>query len=120
MAEIQTNMYDLNKESMSQIEPLDPIWFNKRCKDIADKITYSGSKFWLLLNRERYDITMFVISMDGGTLAQELIECLNNRGSIIDLTEREDGSYEIWIRDLATKENFVYYLFNYENGVIEV
>jgi hypothetical protein len=43
-----------------------------------------------------------------------------NRGYIIDLTTREDGSYEIWIRDKETEENFVYYLFDYTNAVIEV
>ena len=78
----------------------------------------------MLLNRERYDITVFYLGLEIDIpfkkkhLSEELLTCLVNRGFVIDFTDREDGSYEIWIRDKETQENFAYYLFDYTQGVI--
>lgn len=115
---IETNLYDFNKTNMSQIEPLDPIWFNKKCNEIAKDILAKG-QYWMLLCRERYDITVFDLkNASVNKVSTDLIEVLNNRGQILDLVCREDNSYEIWIRDIDTKENFVYYLFDYSFGII--
>jgi hypothetical protein len=77
----------------------------------------------MLLCRERYDFTLFnLLNKNDLSLAsgiKELKECLENRGAIIsiDLTENKDA-YEIWIK--IDDEPFVYYLFPYDLGVIEV
>ena len=115
------NLYEFNKINMAQIEPVDAIWFNKHCSEVAKEILTHPSQYWMLLCRERYDITIFNLLSPKSeeNLSKELRGALNNRGEIIDFTKREDNNYEIWIRDFTTKENFVYYLFDYSEGVIE-
>ena len=121
--DLQASLYEINKASMAQINPLDPIWFNKQCERAAKEIIENKSQYWMLLCRERYDITIFNLlspTTNFQKLANEIKITLNNRGYILDFTKREDNNYEIWIRDKVTEENFVYYLFNYANGVIEI
>lgn len=118
--DIQVNMYDFNKANMAQIKPLDIIWFNQKCITTAKEIANTGTGYWMLLCRERYDFTVFHFSNSIDDLADAINECLRNRGDVIDFVTRNDGSYEIWIRDKNTKENFAYYLFDYNGAVIEV
>ena len=118
MSEIASfNMYDFNKAQMSQVDPLDPIWLNRKCAEVALKIM--KNKFWMLLCRERNDYTIFYFHMDDNIAGKELHDTIKNRGDVIDFSDKEDGNYEIWIRDPETKENFVYYLFDYSTGIVE-
>ena len=48
-----------------------------------------------------------------------MVPTLVNRGQVLSIDKQEDGNYEIWIRDPKTKENFVYYLFDYSYGIIK-
>jgi hypothetical protein len=119
----KSKLYEFNKTQMSQVLPLDEDWFNKKCEEVANTIVEDGGKYWMLLCRERFDFTIFHLLYTDETkekLASDLKETLLNRGHIIDFTKQLDNNYEIWIRDFDTKENFVYYLFNYELGVEEV
>lgn len=118
MAEITLgDLYSFNKNAMSQINPLDPIAFNMATKamvdDMADRAVY-----WMLLNNERKDYTVFKVNSAEGIL-NEIRPTLQNRGFVLSIDKQEDGNYEIWIRDIDTKENFVYYLFDYTFGIIE-
>ena len=114
------NLYDFNKQAMAQIEALDPIEFNKSTEEIADTMFLNKEKklAWMLLSNERKDYTVFIPLTKEGIL-KELRPTLRNRGLITDITKQEDGNYEIWIRDPETKENFVYYLFDYTFGLIQ-
>lgn len=119
MAEIDLGLtlYDFNKQGMSQEKMLDAIELNKQVanmiKDIAPR-----SKYWMLLSNERKDYTIFIILTTEGTY-NEMIPTLRNRGEVLSIDKQEDGNYEIWIRDPNTKENFVYYLFDYTYGIIQ-
>lgn len=123
MAEVDLglNLYEFNKQAMSQLPPLDPIEFNKKTSALVKDI-YSRTKedkyYWMLLNNERRDYTVFIPLTEEGTL-EELRPTLQNRGQVLDITKQPDDNYEIWIRDPASEENFVYYLFDYTFGVIK-
>ena len=112
------SMYEINKNLMAEDKPLDPIMINKVVKSTAKEILSSFKKYWMLLCRERNDYTVFIIN--GYNLEKELKETLLNRGYLLSIDKQDDGNFEIWIRDSITKENFVYYLFDYTFGVIEV
>lgn len=122
------NVYDFNKYNIKQIKPLDETWVKQHCLEVAEEIMKTkNSHYWMLLCREIYDITMFNVLNENinaiefkTILGEEIYECLKERGKIIDFVQREDNNYEIWIRDKASKENFVYYLFNYNLGVIDI
>lgn len=116
-----TTLYEFNKENMAQIQPYDPIVLNTMCKKVADDIWENDKPaYWMLLCRERNDYTIFRLERNKEELYLALVECLSNRGKVLDITKQKDSNYEIWIRDFDTNENVVYYLFNYNNGMIEV
>lgn len=120
VVDFQTKLYEFNKAQMAQINPVDPIWFNKHCKEVAEDIWNRKQKYWMLLCRERNDYTLFVINNNVNEFADAINECLRNRGQVIDFTKQPDDNFEIWIRDFDTEENFAYYLFDYSNGIVEV
>lgn len=115
------NLYEFNKKGMDQLDPIDPISLFTQILDIAkDIFTTYNAQYWMLLCNERKDYTVFnLINPDINTFASDIKETLDNRGQVLSIDKQEDGNFEIWIRDFNTKENFVYYLFNYTYGVIE-
>ena len=91
--------------------------------EMAIAMLNSGSQYWCLLCRERYDFTVFniIAAKNYEPIRKELSETLNNRGFILDITKDNDsGAWEIWVKDFDTGEAFVYYLFKYDMGVIEI
>lgn len=127
MANIELgNLYEFNKNAMSQFEPMDAIKFNRMLNSVADTMIDAcdncDKHYWMLLCHDRRDFTLFNIIAASAlnSIINEIKPTLVNRGQILDIELQPDGAYEIWIRDPETKENFAYYLFPYDNGVIEV
>ena len=127
MAELTLgNLYEFNKQAMKNEPPMDPILFNTTVHDIAEEIRSGKESYWMLLNHERRDFTLFHIKKENAilkfmtdSLASDLKETLRNRGQILSIDKLVDDNYEIWIRDIDTEENFAYYLFDYTEAVIE-
>lgn len=127
MANIELgNLYEFNKNAMSQFEPMDAIKFNRMLNSVADTMIDAcdncDKHYWMLLCHDRRDFTLFniIAASELNSIINEIKPTLINRGQILDIELQPDGAYEIWIRDFYTKENFAYYLFPYDNGVIEV
>ena len=127
MAEIELgNLYDFNKNAMSQYGPMDVIQFNRMLNSIAntmiDACDNCDRHYWMLLCHDRRDFTLFNIIAVSNMydIINELKPTLENRGIILDIELQDNGAYEIWIREPETNENFAYYLFPYDEGVIEV
>lgn len=119
------SLYEFNKTNMAQIKPYDPIVLNEITTQVAEDIwstlnTHGYPTYWMLLCRERNDYTIFHIHYNKEELQKAILECLNNRGYVLDITKQPDNNYEIWIRDFDTDENVVYYLFDYNGAVVEV
>lgn len=113
-------LYDLNKQAMSKEEPLDVIAFNIKVAEMVKEL--ANKKYWMLLNKERTDFSLFVIEHPDKIrkFIEDLSVTLTNRGQIISIAKQEDGNYEIWIRDYNTREDFAYYLFDYTFGIITI
>lgn len=123
MAELNLGtLYDFNKEAMKNEKPLDPIQFNVQTKEVCVEMQEREAQYWMLLCHERRDYTIFniIACQDIKDIECELRPTLQNRGIILSIEKQSDENWEIWIRDMETGENFVYYLFPYDNGVIEV
>ena len=118
--DLGVTLYDLNKEAMSKEPPLDVIAFNIKMSEIVKKI--ATKKYWMLLNNERKDYSIFKIDHPDNTrkLIEEISITLHNRGEILSINEQKDGNFEIWIKDFDTREAFVYYLFDYSFGIITI
>ena len=126
MAELNLGtLYDFNKEAMKNEKPLDPIMFNKKTQEVAkniwENIEHYSFQYWMLLCHDRRDYTLFNILNIKNTesIIKELRPTLLNRGKIISIDKQPNEAWEIWIRD-DNDENFAYYLFPYDIGVIEI
>jgi len=124
MAELDLgmNLYEFNKQGMNQFDPIDPILLHTEIEDMAKEMLFAtlNTKYWMLLCHERRDYTIInLIEPKLDTLTNDVKETLTNRGQVLSIDKLDDDSFEIWIRDFDTKENFVYYLFDYTYGVIE-
>ena len=116
-------LYDFNKQLMSQAKELRRIDFKDSLNEIKDFIKEKDNKYFMLLCKERSDYTVFVLfkneDFDRQIFKKELSECLANRGQVLSIEKTKDKqAYEIWIK--VDEEAFVYYLFPYDLGVIEV
>ena len=116
-------LYDFNKQLLSQAKELRRIDFKDSLNQIKDFIKEKDNKYFMLLCKERSDYTVFVLfkneDFDRQIFKKELSECLTNRGQILSIEKTKDKqAYEIWIK--VDEEAFVYYLFPYDLGVIEV
>lgn len=127
MAEIELgNLYEFNKNAMSQYGPMDVIQFNRMLNSVADTMIDACDNcdrhYWMLLCHDRRDFTLFNINAVSNMydIINELKPTLENRGIVLDIELQDNGAYEIWIREPETNENFAYYLFPYDEGVIEV
>ena len=113
------SLYEYSKQVVANEVPMDPILFNKKMIEVSmDMVEHT---YMMLLCHDRRDYTIFhITNTDKKIAAKEISETLCNRGKILLVDKQKDGSWEIWIRDSLTDENFAYYLFPYDDGVVEV
>ena len=113
------SLYEYSKQIVANEVPMDPILFNQKMIEVSiDMVKHT---YMMLLCHDNRDYTIFhIINADKKNAAKEISETLYNRGKILLVDKQKDGSWEIWIRDSLTDENFAYYLFPYDNGVVEV
>ena len=113
------SLYEYSKQIVANEVPMDPILFNQKMIEVSmDMVEHT---YMMLLCHDRRDYTIFhIANADKKIAAKEISETLYNRGKILLVDKQKDGSWEIWIRDSLTDENFAYYLFPYDDGVVEV
>jgi len=76
----------------------------------------------MLYCKDRSDITIFHMYENQNPnppaiAAAECLGCCLDRGEVLSIEEQPDKNYEIWIR--IDGEAYAYYLFPYDNAVIE-
>ena len=109
---------DMTDEEIEAIRPNLEAWFNWQIDGYA-----------MLLCREIYDFTTFHLYQKQNpyppkVAVDELIALLKERGTIQSIEQNGDDdhkSWEIWIKTFDGKNylSYAYFLFNYDNGVIE-
>lgn len=115
-------LYDMNKAAIVGMPSLTSAEFKKNLKQIKQFFLEKTDKYFMLLNRETYNFTLFNLGNKNEIAMKQTIndlkECLDNRGCVVSIEPDSAGNYEIWIVD---EENgaLVYYLFPYDLGVIE-
>lgn len=115
-------LYDMNKAAIVNMPSLTNKELNKNLKKIKQFFLEKIDKYFMLLNRETYNFTLFNLGNKNEIAMQQIIndfkECLDNRGRVVSIEPDSAGNYEIWIID-ENEEALVYYLFPYDLGVIE-
>lgn len=120
MAELNMgNLYDFNKEAIKNIKVLKKEELDEKLNSLCTFMM--TNKYNMLLCKERADYSIF--KMCSGNLDQvkkETRETLENRGRIVAIDKTSDDlAYEIWIRDFNTIDTVLYFLFSYDNAIIE-
>ena len=69
----------------------------KAVMELTDYIKSSGSKYFMLLNKERSDYTVFIYEEKAKELAEEMIGCLTDRGGLLAIEKQDNGAFECWI-----------------------
>ena len=123
---INVSLYELNQSAMTAMPPMsdEHIKLNKeliREHMFLQLAPEDNTKYFMLLNNEQKYYTTFIVKPNITTISipsveDEVIECLQSRGKIKDISFLEDG-IEFWVTE--GDNSYVYYLFNYRGGVIE-
>ena len=123
MSEIMMGtLYDMNKAAIINMPSLTNSELKKNLKKIKQFFLDKTDKYFMLLNRETYNFTLFNLGNKNEIAMKQTMddfkECLDNRGRIVSIEIDSAVNYEIWIVD-DFNEALVYYLFPYDLGVIE-
>ena len=118
---LQMNMYDINKQFMSQFATLSDEDLENGREVIRNYFQTQQNEFYMLLCKDINYYTLFHIVdyITEPAAADEVIECIKCIGAVkaIDLTEGE-SAIEIWVQEEG-RDPMVMYLFSYDTGVIE-
>ena len=115
---VNVSLFEINQSAMTAL----PAYDDQSIASAKDRIAKwyeknKGSYFMLLSNERRYFTIFHIGNTSNKPFLEELFDCLMELGEIKDISINEDGAVECWI----TSENtsYVYYLFNYDRGIIE-
>lgn len=117
------NLYEMNKAIMQsdKIKNLTKEELNKKKRNIKTFIEEKQGTYYMLLCHEQRDYTLFNLKATSTAIhqaAKEVILCCMNRGEVVGIDKTDDGlAYEIWI--MIDDEAYCYYLFPYDQAVIE-
>ena len=127
MAELNMGtLYDANKQLMSNkqlFKPMNHLEIAAAQIKIEDFFNRKCDSYGMLYCKDRSDFTIFHMYENQNPnppaiAAKECLGCCIDRGDILSIEEQPDGNFEIWLR--IDDEPFAYYLFPYDNAVIEV
>lgn len=126
MAELSLGtLYDANKQIMNsqKIKPLTAPELAAAEKKIENFFNMQCDNYGMLYCKDRSDFTIFHMyekqnPNPPALAAAECIGCCLDRGDILSIEEQEDKNFEIWLK--IDDEAYAYYLFPYDNAVIEV
>lgn len=116
-------LYDMNKQIMQQTgKPLTHLELASIQLKLENWFNWIIDTYAMLLCHERRDYTIFHLyekenKNPPAIAASELINCLKNRGEILAIEENEDKAWEIWLK--IDNQFYCYYLFRYDDAVIE-
>ena len=121
-------LYDMNKQLMEKEPDLTQEELQLTKENLRSWFTHNfKEKYFMLLCHELRDYTLFNLDKTStwaianpSTIMQtanDVLECMTNRGDIIRINQEGDNVWELWIRN--RDGCFAYYLFPYANAVIE-
>ena len=111
-------LYELNKSAMARDKGMSSFKLTETLNKMIP--FFSENTYFMLLCHEQRDYTVFRLSsVEKEKIAiKDLKECLINRGEILSIEkENINNAYEIWIRNNGNI--YVYYLFPYDEAIIE-
>lgn len=119
-------LYEFNKTAMATQEPMTEGKVKEALEGIlAPYIKETGGKYYMLLNNENHYYTLWDMvsrKLDpqfSERAAADIIDViLSTVGCLYSVARDENGAIEIWVKNYSDNELYVYYFFNYDEGVI--
>lgn len=115
-------LYDMNKQIMKDRKPLSHLELAAIQPKIEDWFNMIIDTYAMLLCHDLRDYTIFHLYENQNpnppaVAAKELLICLKNRGEILSMDLNKDKAWEIWLK--INDKPYCYYLFRYDDAVIE-
>jgi hypothetical protein len=120
--QVELNNYDIHKQLYARMNPLSDENLQKKLVSIGGWFSsFAQGKFFMLMCKEISYYTVFHFNEPNYTNGvEELKKTLQFRGQIIDINYvHSENAYECWIKN-SLGEMEMYYLFNYDWGVVEI
>ncbi len=111
------SLYEMNKQLSAKEKAMGSTRRNKAQEESRQWFNNYIKRYAMLLCHDRRDYTVFSVVESAADAAAALFECIDNRGELISFELTPDKAIEIWIR--IDEEDYCYYLFNYDNAIIE-
>ena len=115
-------LYDMNIQIMKDRKPLSHLELAAIQPKIEDWFNMIIDTYAMLLCHDLRDYTIFHLYENQNpnppaVAAKELLKCLKNRGEILSMDLNKDKAWEIWLK--INDKPYCYYLFRYDDAVIE-
>lgn len=117
---LKISLMELNSMLVSQLPALTDEQIDEAKKLIKEYTTTEIANYYMLLNNELRYYTVFLTKTDFllglKYIEDEVIDCLNDIGTIKSITVNDDGVLECWVT--AEDKSYPLFLFDYTKGVI--
>ena len=126
MADINISNYSIQKQMYMRVEPISQEKLKEQIVSIGAWFsTNPGCNYYMLMCKELSDYTVLHFNnMNYDVGSQKVQSIAESRGEILDiLYNHAHNAYEIYVKrenDDGEEEPFMYYLFEYFWGVVEV
>lgn len=109
-------LYELNQQILKNAPAASVAEIYNYMAELTNYIKSSGTKYFMLLNKERSDYTIFIYEEKANELAEEVVGCLTDRGALLAIEQQDNGAFECWIRRSGLV--YMYCFFPYDGAVI--
>ena len=116
-------LYEANKQLIKQTaKDMNHLELAAKQQQLEDWFNMEIDCYAMLLCNDRRDYTIFHLYENQNPnpqaiAAAECLGCLTDRGKILSMDLNKDKAWEIWLK--IEDEPYCYYLFCYDNAVIE-
>ena len=117
----ELNLYDLNKNIISQLNPLTPNEISMKISLIEDYYNNNiNNTHHMLLCRDFNYYTIFAYDsmMSFPNFSGAVCTIITELGEVYSIEINEDGVLEIWIKPTGEESPYAFYLFPYDAGVV--
>ena len=120
-ANLNLSLYDLNKNIISQLEPLDLNGIGEKMSLFKDFYNKTNNNHYMLLCKEYNYYTVFELKdmLQFPDFAGAVSNIISELGDVYSIdNDSTGGALEIWIKPEGEETPLVFYLFPYDQGVV--
>jgi len=115
---VNTTLYEINQAAITGLPECSEEELSAKTDEFTKWREETNKQYYMLLSNDERYYTMFVTRQYHKLpFGVEVMDCLKSRGQVKSIELLDNGSFECWITH--DNDSHVYYLFPYEEGVIE-